>query len=171
MTLRVLVLAGGLAALVAFQALHGSQAPSSVPPVPPSSTGLPSGADNTVMIIWIVVGFLATLLTQIVALAKMRSDRIERRELRREQLEAALALAKMTRATADRVTGEITEARDEIAGARKELTENTALTREVGAKADAAYDAANSFKDKMDALQGEIAGLAGVPTTEGKEPS
>lgn len=116
-----------------------------------------TASNQTTILITSIIGFLSLLATQLFALWReqrnrkwdLQDRRAARDEVRKhaqlqlqETVQTAIEMAQQQRASQQRIV--------------EEISRNTALTQQVGAKADAAYVAANNFTERMEQLRREL---------------
>lgn len=83
-----------------------------------------------------------------------REARAERGQLHAETVATATELAKLTRKQHEKLAEWIAQIKAEQTEVlHKAITENTALTHEVGRRADAAYEAGNNFAQRLESIQ------------------
>lgn len=130
----------------------------------PSSPSSATANNQTAMIVTSIVGFLTLLVTQIFSMWKQNQEKkaaeqrrqwdLEDREIARQQMKTS-AQKQLQETVQTAVTlADVTEKHH--AQTLRELTKNTELTKAVAAKADAAYDAANSYAAKTEELRKEL---------------
>lgn len=116
--------------------------------------------ENQQTIIWTsIFGFLSLLATQLFSIwrdhLKGKRDKQERDDAR-ATLAANLAAQKLeTIETAVQLARVARQHNEAIA---KQIAQNTELTKQVGEKAEAAYEIGNNFHQKMEALRQELYG-------------
>lgn len=119
-----------------------------------------SGVAVNQQTIWItsLIGFLSLLATQIFALWResrnRKWDMEDRAAARAQSQKNAEAQRLETITTAIELARVATSHREQIV---KEISHNTEITKSVGAKADAAYEAANNFNERLDKLRKVLA--------------
>lgn len=119
----------------------------------------PSSHATTETAMWVtsIVGFLSLLATQIFALVREHRNRqwdLEDRAAARAQMERNAALQRIeTVQTAVELARITKEHRQHIL---QEISRNTEITQDVGAKAAAAHEAANNFNEKLERLRREL---------------
>lgn len=124
-----------------------------------------AAADNDTAVTIALIGFFSTLVALLIQMWREarnrrwdREDRAASRAeiraatilLKREAVQTATEIAKLTKTELTKLQALIAEVQSEHIAA---IRENTALTAEIGAKADAAYDSANNFAAKLAAIQ------------------
>jgi hypothetical protein len=118
-----------------------------------------SGSATNQTTIWVtsLIGFFSLMATQIFSLwreARNRKWDLEDRAHARAQMQKAAELQRIeTIQTAIQLAKVTTAHSEQIV---KEISKNTALTKSVGDKADAAYGAANNFTERLDRLRQEL---------------
>lgn len=126
----------------------------------------PGGSDTVTIAL---IGFFSTLVALLIQMwREARSRRWDREDraaqraefraatilLKAETVATATTLAKLTKTEHAKLLAFIAEIKaQQTNGLAAAINENTALTAEVGAKADAAYSAANNFAAKLEAIQ------------------
>jgi len=120
----------------------------------------PSGVAANQQTIWItsLVGFLSLMATQIFALWRESRNRkwdMEDRAAARAQMQKNAETQRLeTITTAIELARVATSHREQIV---KEISRNTEITKGIGEKADAAYNAANDFTKRLEGLRHELA--------------
>lgn len=123
----------------------------------------PGTSENQQTIMWTtVIGFMSLLATQVFSMWREYRNRrwdLENRELARRELDkkldrqagetvaTAVQLARLTKAHHEQVSSQIEQ--------------NTELTRQVGVKAEAAYEAGNNYTQRLNELRAELFGKKG----------
>ncbi len=128
-----------------------------------------AGSVGTEPVAIALIGFFSTLVALMIQMwREARARRWEREDraaaraeiraatilLKAETVQTATTLAKFTKTELAKLQAFIAEVKaQQTRGLAAAINENTALTAEVGAKADAAYSAANNFAAKLEAIQ------------------